>query len=169
MRLSFRDLRKAKQPISLHETVSLPQIAEETDQVMDVRPVVCDLVVEEVTEHLFRVHGTLNTDVTYQCSRCLEPFRRHLVATMEERFTVDVSSVDEDLHVIQDDEVDFDPYIEQAVNLELEFFPVCTGDCQGLCPTCGCNLNQQTCNCETKPVDPRLAVLQDLLSSDKSK
>ena len=35
-------------------------------------------------------------------------------------------------------------------------------DCKGLCPSCGKNLNLGPCACR-KPVDPRFAVLEQLL------
>jgi uncharacterized protein len=41
---------------------------------------------------------------------------------------------------------------------------LCQEDCQGLCPTCGVNLNQTTCHCAEDTVDPRLEKLKDLLN-----
>lgn len=169
MRLSFRDLRKANEAVSLHEELSLPRVPQENTQVSDISPVQCD-VVAELTGHLLHVHGTAKADITYTCSRCLEPLCQTLNAVIDERFTDDASSGDDDdLHVVTADELDFTPYVEQAVNLELDYRPVCSDQCLGLCPVCGCNRNQTACNCETKPIDPRFEALQDLLSSDKSK
>ena len=42
--------------------------------------------------------------------------------------------------------------------------PLCRPDCQGLCAMCGTNLNVERCSCEPRWVDPRLAVLQALVS-----
>ena len=39
---------------------------------------------------------------------------------------------------------------------------LCKPDCAGLCDGCGANLNHEKCNCK-KPVDPRWAVLEQLL------
>jgi uncharacterized protein len=168
MRLSFRDLRKAKQSVLLDETVSLPRIVQDHAQVVDMGPIQCALVVDSA-KPLYRVHGTLEAVMTYVCSRCLEPFHRQLQTAIDERFTEDAANMDDDLQQVTGDDMDFDPIIEQAVNLAIEFCPVCTERCQGLCPVCGCNRNEQTCTCETKVVDPRFGALQDLLSSDKSK
>jgi len=43
--------------------------------------------------------------------------------------------------------------------------PLCHADCKGLCPQCGANLNLESCTCENVQVDPRLAVLKNLLQS----
>ena len=39
---------------------------------------------------------------------------------------------------------------------------LCREDCQGLCPSCGINLNLRRCDCEQPARDPRLAVLRTL-------
>ena len=38
---------------------------------------------------------------------------------------------------------------------------ICREDCKGLCPQCGTNLNNATCNCQ-QPGDPRWAALGEL-------
>ena len=41
-------------------------------------------------------------------------------------------------------------------------------DCKGLCPKCGTNLNESTCNCsQEKEVDSRLSVLLTLLDENE--
>ena len=43
---------------------------------------------------------------------------------------------------------------------------VCRGDCQGLCPLCGRNLNNAQCDCNREKLDPRLLKLKDFFSRD---
>jgi hypothetical protein len=45
--------------------------------------------------------------------------------------------------------------------------PLCRVDCKGLCPNCGTNLNDTTCDCEIRWEDPRLAGLKALMNRDK--
>jgi uncharacterized protein len=47
--------------------------------------------------------------------------------------------------------------------LAIPMKPLCTPNCQGLCPQCGVNLNIESCTCEKTSIDPRLAVLKELL------
>jgi uncharacterized protein len=51
------------------------------------------------------------------------------------------------------------------VALPMQF--VCRTDCRGLCPQCGQNLNETTCNCQAPSIDPRLAVLGKLLLKEE--
>ncbi|MDL2317223.1 DUF177 domain-containing protein [Desulfovibrio sp. OttesenSCG-928-A18] len=46
--------------------------------------------------------------------------------------------------------------------LALPVKPLCSRACKGLCPVCGCNLNEQACACNKDEGDPRLAVLRGL-------
>ncbi|MBQ3561654.1 MAG: DUF177 domain-containing protein, partial [Oscillospiraceae bacterium] len=49
--------------------------------------------------------------------------------------------------------------------LEVPFQLLCREDCKGLCPVCGSDLNEKTCNCNQKQIDPRLEKLKMLLDS----
>ncbi|MCL6598808.1 YceD family protein [Alicyclobacillus macrosporangiidus] len=167
MELHVTDLRQAGRPVKLHEDVELPRIVEENPQVAGMDPVHCDLEAE-AAQHTSHVHGLLSTRVTYDCSRCLEPFVRGLTTRFDELFTDNPDEVDEDHH-LSGDTIELDPYIEQAINLELDVYPVCSEACKGLCPVCGANLNLGECGCDRRPVDPRLDVLKDLFSDDGSK
>jgi uncharacterized protein len=42
---------------------------------------------------------------------------------------------------------------------------LCRPDCQGMCPTCGINRNDETCACVDDDIDPRFAALKKLLDS----
>ena len=169
MQIDVRRLRKADEPVAVRGSLDLSDLIGETLQVEAIEPVHADLTAE-MTEQLCLVHGKLSTTVTYQCSRCLEPFQTRLVLDFHELFS-NVKQPDEaEIRFVSTEEFDLAPYIEEAVNLAIEYRPLCSEDCGGLCPTCGGNLNLTTCACETvKPVDLRLAALEGLLSDDDSK
>ena len=43
---------------------------------------------------------------------------------------------------------------------------LCDENCKGLCERCGANLNKAPCSCVTEKIDPRLAVLKQLLQNE---
>lgn len=43
--------------------------------------------------------------------------------------------------------VDLGEPINDAVVMDTPFVVLCKPDCRGLCPTCGCNLNVEQCDC----------------------
>ncbi|MGL5514994.1 MAG: YceD family protein, partial [Sporomusa sp.] len=64
------------------------------------------------------------------------------------------------------DEIDIIDLIRENILLAAPIKPVCSQSCRGLCPECGINLNIHTCSCISTKIDPRLAVLEKLLSKD---
>lgn len=58
--------------------------------------------------------------------------------------------------------IELDPIIREQLLLALPMSAVCTDDCQGLCPACGQNRNEKPCQCDTRPLDPRLAALKNI-------
>jgi uncharacterized protein len=71
-----------------------------------------------------------------------------------------LAEVDEE--VFDGKTIDLDPILREQMLLALPMYVVCDEDCQGLCPSCGQNLNEAMCGCEVKPVDPRLSALKNI-------
>ena len=56
--------------------------------------------------------------------------------------------------------VDLRPAVRENWLLSAPAYVQCREDCKGLCPTCGTNLNESTCNCSTNETDPRWDALR---------
>lgn len=100
------------------------------------------------------VAGTVEGTVETQCARCLEAFSCSLFGEIEGYFVLadgDVApeGMDEDEFELlpTDNVIDMEPLIRAALLLELPFIPLCGEDCKGICPDCGCNLNEESCGC----------------------
>ncbi len=106
---------------------------------------------------------TVSADISTACARCLEPVNEKLEYVKVYGLTeTKVSEDSEDYMSVQDGSVDV---VESARALFLLNFPMrflCNENCLGLCGRCGKNLNDGKCDCETKEIDPRLAVLKNL-------
>jgi uncharacterized protein len=63
---------------------------------------------------------------------------------------------------LDDDAVDLEPLVRDALLLELPAVPLCAPECRGLCPVCGADRNETTCDCRTDEPDPRWAALESL-------
>jgi uncharacterized protein len=61
-----------------------------------------------------------------------------------------------------DDIVDLEPLIRDALLLELPAVPLCRPDCKGLCPSCGVDHNLTSCDCSDAEPDPRWDALRSL-------
>ena len=58
--------------------------------------------------------------------------------------------------------MELDEVLREFVLLALPMQKLCSEGCKGICPVCGQNRNQQSCDCQTAPVDDRWAALKQL-------
>ena len=106
--------------------------------VPDGAPLDLDLRLESVTEGVL-VTGTVTAPLVGECGRCLDPVTEELVVELCELFAYPDSATDEtteqdEVHRIDDDLVDVEPVVRDAVVLALPWTPLCRPDCAGLCP-----------------------------------
>ena len=99
------------------------------------------------------VRGTLSLNVGLSCSRCLSFFSTiirnssflRVYALADEQVEVDLTSV-----------------LRETIWLRIPQQPLCKTDCKGLCPCCGTNLNERTCDCQDLSPDGRWQTLDKL-------
>jgi uncharacterized protein len=94
-------------------------------------------------------HGT--------CRRCLVDTGGVSVSNVHELYQLTLT--DPDAFEIVGDQLDLRSIAREVVLLDTPATPLCRPDCAGLCPTCGTNLNEASCECAGPPVDPRWAAL----------
>lgn len=113
---------------------------------------------------MINVKGGIQTTIEAQCSRCLNPFDYKLSIDFDEDFSKLDS--DEEFYPIVDNSIDLRDMVIDNIILAIPFKVLCSDDCKGLCPECGCNLNEGNCNCAKDTGDPRLAILKDLFKEN---
>ncbi|MFP7759879.1 YceD family protein [Marisediminicola sp. LYQ85] len=95
-----------------------------------------------------------------ECVRCLTDVELPIEVDIQELFAY---SHDEAFdYEVQDDSIDLEPLVRDAVVLSLPFQPVCQENCPGLCPTCGARLLDDPGHEHEAPIDPRWAALSGL-------
>jgi len=133
-------------------------------------PVELDLRLEAVMEGVL-VTGTARGALEGECVRCLEPLTDEVEVRFQELFVYDDQDVDPDeeleVSTLQDDLVDLEPLLRDAVVLALPFQPLCQDDCPGLCPECGARLADDPDHRHDEPVDPRWSALGALAELDQ--
>lgn len=104
--------------------------------------------------------GTVRAPWVGECRRCLRAITGDVVAEVREIYERD--PVEGETRLLEDVVVDLTEMARDAVLLELPLAPLCVEDCAGLCPVCGSNRNDSTCECVVETKDPRWAALEDL-------
>src|SRR5882757_1863504 len=88
------------------------------------------------------------------------------LAAVTELFVFPGRGGDDETRWLQDDLIDLEPTLRDAVVLLLPLSPVCEDDCPGLCVECGARLADDPGH-EHRQSDPRWAALQGLVVNDE--
>lgn len=136
------------------------------------------------------VQGVIRAEAMLACDRCLEEFRRRLEIPFEAEFFRQAhegggdSEREDAFHqairqeeeaflaehgrLFRGEELELADTVREELSLALPMRNLCREECAGLCPVCGANLNQTTCDCARETVDPRLSALQEWLNRQNS-
>ena len=131
-----------------------------------------DLRLESVHDGIL-VSGTAAVAIHGECSRCLDPIDYDLDVDVQELYVFDAAtdggeeSEDDQMYEVQDESIDLEPMLRDAVITQLPFQPVCREDCQGLCAQCGARLEDDPGH-HHEVLDPRWSALSGLLEQDTS-
>jgi len=133
---------------------------------------VLDLRLESVSEGVL-VSGTVTGPVEGECGRCLRPIGFSLDVPVQELFayahsTTDETTDEDEVGRLQDDLIDLEPTLRDAVVLALPTNPLCREDCPGLCPECGVPRDELPADHSHEQVDPRWAALSQMTTEPKT-
>jgi uncharacterized protein len=149
----FRDRVAVElQPFTIGGQVYLP-VPSEVD---------AELTVQRATSgDVFRLR--FSTRLHGPCMRCLEDAVRRVDVDASEYQDADAAG-DENLitDYVVDDQLELSAWARDAIALELPDQIVCRDDCQGICATCGRNLNAEPHSHDEPEVDPRWSALDPL-------
>lgn len=111
-----------------------------------------------------KLSARVSFDFLIPCDRCMAEFRTNYDFSFSHNVVSSLTDEDTDLYIVaENDRLDLDALLREDILLELPTRFLCRTDCKGLCPQCGQNLNQGTCQCVSRQTDPRLAVLKQLI------
>lgn len=80
-----------------------------------------------------------------ECSRCLTPVTKTVEIEFDEVFSQFKS--DEDCYAYSNNRIDLTEMVNELIILESPQTIYCKDDCKGICPHCGKNLNEESCDC----------------------
>lgn len=177
MRVKLDKVRE--QPFRWDEDLEIDASSLQHPDIRELGPVHWEGVVEFVDPG-YLLTSSYDYRQTLECRRCLEPVEQDiegevvLLLVREPEESVpdeEIELEEEDLGVVhfQGEEIELVPFLEEELQLSVPMKPLCRPDCKGLCAECGANLNETTCDCETKTIDPRwegLAALKEQLDQD---
>lgn len=111
--------------------------------------------------------GVLSGELIYiykdSCARCLKDVSEEIVERIDIPLKRGDNEKSDSLEVsYNEEEIFIEDYITDLIISTSPMKLICSEDCQGICPRCGVNLNEKTCDCVSEDIDPRLAKLKEL-------
>lgn len=123
----------------------------------------------ERTGRQYLLTADFSTAVGRECDRCLVAFDKEIEGSYQILYITDPGSLrskedDEEVQILPPDAqaIVLDEDLRQFIALEVPGKAVCREECKGLCPSCGRNLNDGSCSCDTSVPDPRWDALKNL-------
>ena len=140
-------------------------------------PVAADFVLTHNDRDL-HVDGSLETNISFKCSRCTKDFSRPFAASFDLTYLpqpkwanggAEIELKYEDMEVAYYDGIalDVNLMILEQIELAMPMKFVCREDCKGLCYKCGADLNEGACLCKREETDSRLSTLLEFRQKKK--
>ena len=119
-----------------------------------------------------RIQGRYRVEMTAECDRCLGRARFPLdgkfdlfyrpasdIAREEE---VAIDEGETEIGFYEGDGMLLEDILREQVLLALPMQKICSDVCKGICPVCGKNRNESSCDCKTESADDRWGALRNL-------
>ena len=101
------------------------------------------------------LEGKLVAELALACGRCLEAVKYELVTDFDAELSKEEG----------ESTIDISPQVDEHIILNIPQKILCSEDCEGLCHSCGANLNTEECGCE-RDIDPRLSLLKNMILNE---
>lgn len=127
------------------------------------KPVHANVIIKKIGEEIF-IKGYISTCLSLICCRCLSPYEfyidsdfNHVYLPEELEIENDqLDSDDVDMLFYYSRKLDLKDIILEQLNFTFPLRPMCSEDCQGICPVCGKIIKKGNCSCAANESDPRL-------------
>ena len=139
------------------------------EEAVFLRPVWADIYVKKSGEQVF-IKGKMSTCLNLVCCRCLNPFEFSVNSNFDlVYFPEEFDEIKEQLG--SDDinrlfyhkrSINLREVVLEQLNLTFPFRPLCSENCQGICPVCGKLIAEGMCSCVHSQPDPRFGKLKSL-------
>lgn len=144
---------------------NIPELVDKGSDLSLVKDIEFDITLTKLLNEII-VNGFLSFGIRGRCSRCLEDVDINiksdvnLVLTPKENDSSDIGDLDHEFY--EGDSIDLSNFLREIVAINIPFNFICSENCNGLCSSCGTNLNKERCKCEKDKNKSAFAVLKDI-------
>ena len=107
--------------------------------------------------------------VKIPCDKCLKEIPTEFPIDMEQEVDMKASGEDrikdlDEINYVTGCSLDVEQLVHNEILIHWPLRVLFSADCRGLCPVCGKDLNEGSCNCDQSRPDPRMAAIRDILN-----
>lgn len=140
------------------------------EEAVFLEPVHAEMTIKKTGEEIL-IKGRIKTCLSVICSRCLAAFKFPIDSKFDlaygpeeyDALKEQLEGEDIEKFFYSGQKIDLKEIILEQLNLSFPFKPLCSEDCQGLCPVCGKIIKNGECDCEKEASDPRLEKLKTFI------
>ena len=169
MKIAIEDILEGVSNVEL--TCGTEELELELEGIRFVDPVTVKLNLFKQNDKVF-VKANSSVTVESECARCLALVSRILESSSGNqyrplpeapRYILD----DIGIRYYSDEYVDLSEDLRESLLLELPEKILCSEGCEGLCPRCGQNLNEEKCDCDLEPEEIPVSKFADIIKKLK--
>lgn len=172
MFLSIKEMEVRK--VRFDETFQPGEIDFSGAEVQQSGPLHADGIAELLanTDGEVRIRGHLQVEMESDCDRCLGRARFPIDSRFDLFYRPSAALAGDEEEAIDEGEAEMGFYEGAGIELEdilreqilllLPMQRVCSPDCRGICPVCGRNRNEISCDCRVEPADDRWSALRNI-------
>ena len=172
MFLSVKEMEVRK--VRFEETFQPDEIDFSSDAVRQAGPLRTEGVAELLanTDGEIRIKGRLRVTMEAECDRCLSRAEFPLDTEFDLFYGPSNALAGEQEVAIDEGEAEMGFYTGLGMELEdvlreqilllLPMQRVCSAGCKGICPVCGRNRNETSCDCRVEPANDRWSALREI-------
>src|SRR4030042_4768568 len=119
-------------------------------------PIQSEVTIRKETQSVF-ISGKVQTDLRFNCIRCLKEFSYPLSSNFEitlyppkeipNQEEIELGENEMESIFFEEGEIHLSEIVFEQVCLDIPFQPLCHEGCKGLCQNCGKDLNFSSCDC----------------------
>jgi uncharacterized protein len=140
------------------------------EEAVFLQPAHAEVTVGKVGDEV-AVKGRISARLSIPCSRCLTSFEHRVDSTFDMIFLPEepseareeLSEDDMDRGTLFDGTLDLEAVILEQLNLTFPSKPLCSKDCEGICPVCGKIRRESGCGCSVREDDARLSKIKNFI------
>lgn len=130
------------------------------------------LTITNTGKKVLKIEAKGRITVNILCDKCLKDVPTEFDINFEQEIDMQASKEDrikdlDEINYVTGCSLDVEQLVHNEILIHWPLRVLCKEDCRGICPKCGKDWNEGSCDCDQSSPDPRMAVISDIFSKFK--